>query len=218
VRRRTAALILAAGTLGAAAVGSGLTAWANWSVEMTNGRGALKSATLPTVDRPIAEENGSTPLVRWDAVRFASGHPVGGYLVIRHSKEAQAEACRVPVSTLSCSDNGAMPGTSVTYTVRAIAGTRWVGPASPASGSVRVTGKPGEKNPTKESSTISSEAKTSATGTEQKPKQNTSGPVGPGTPTTTADPEPTPVAPTVGAEPEATDEVAPTQTVAFGLG
>jgi hypothetical protein len=216
VRRRTAALIVAAGTLGAVAVGSGITAWANWSVELTNGRGSLKAAALPAMDRPEAGEDGSAPRVAWAAVEFASGHPVGGYVVIRHSENAQAEACRVPASTLACSDFGAKPG-KVTYTVRAIAGTRWAGPASPASAQVQVTGKPVANNLVKESSSVAtgSEDKASGTSTEQEAKGDAGGAERPATPSRTPAPGPSSSGPATGTGPEAT-EVAPARTVTSG--
>jgi hypothetical protein len=216
VRRRTAALIVAAGTLGAVAVGSGITAWANWSVELTNGRGSLKAAALPAMDRPEATENGSAPRVAWSAVKFVSGHPVGGYVVIRQSDNAQAEACRVPASTLTCFDVGAKPG-RVTYTVRAIAGTRWAGPASPASAQVQVTGKPGANNLAKESSsgTTGSEEKSPGAGTEQKPKGDTDEAEESATPVKTPAPGPSSSGPAQGTGPEATEGV-PAPTVTTG--
>src|SRR5688572_14675298 len=99
MRRHTAGMILAAGTLGAVAVGSGITAWASWSVELTNGRGSLRAGALPTVSEPDAKVTGGAPRVSWTAVRFASGHPVGGYAVIRRAGGTPTEACRVPATT-----------------------------------------------------------------------------------------------------------------------
>jgi hypothetical protein len=179
VRRQTAALIVAAGTLGTVALGGGLTAWASWSVDLTNGRGALKAAALPTMDEPEAEATSRIPRVEWAAMTFASGHPVGGYVVIRRTGDVRAEACRVPASTLSCADAEAKPGSTVTYTVQAVAGTRWTGPESPASDSVHVPGKPArtesvkEKSPSTVGSTSTADTQTNGGGQDD---DNVSGP------------------------------------------
>lgn len=139
-------MIVAAGAISAVAMGSGLTAWASWSVGSTGGRASIKADNLPAVGKPAvgrsAALKGGAPKVEWEAVRFPSGHAVGGYVVTRHAGLVQAEVCRVTAVMLTCTDSAAKPGTSVTYTVRAIAGKRWSGPPSPISDPVTVPGKP----------------------------------------------------------------------------
>ncbi|MEU4618912.1 hypothetical protein AB0G04_02875 [Actinoplanes sp. NPDC023801] len=228
MRRRTAALIVAAGTLGAVAVGSGITAWADWSVEMTNGRGSLRAAALPTVAQPRAEVNAKMkaagPRVDWTAVKLASGHSVGGYLVVRHTGDTRAEACRVPASKLTCVDSEATPGSSVTYTVQALAGTRWTGPASPASEPVRVPGKPsGVTEKTSASGTAASASGTAAedgtgnagAGSEQGADAETGSRKSTATPSVTPVPSPWSSAPASGTGSEPAGG-SPAQTVTSG--
>ncbi|WP_433792076.1 hypothetical protein [Actinoplanes sp. CA-252034] len=141
MRRRTAAGIVAAGAVAAVALGSGLTAWAGWAVGTSNGAATLRGETLPSVGKPEAVLNGAgVPRVSWVGVEFPSGAAVGGYAVTRHVGAVRVEVCRVAAATSTCTDLTAEPGSSVTYTVRAVAGDRWAGAASPKSGSLTVPG------------------------------------------------------------------------------
>lgn len=140
MRRGLATGIVAAGAAAVIAVGSGLTAWANWSVETASGLATLQGDVLPRVGKPTAELVGGVPKVSWVGVRFPSGAAVGGYAVVRHVGNVQGEVCQVGSATLTCADGAAEAGSSVTYTVRAVAGDRWAGVASPASESVVVPG------------------------------------------------------------------------------
>ncbi|PWK50660.1 hypothetical protein BC793_103548 [Actinoplanes xinjiangensis] len=121
--------------------GSGLAAWASWSVGAANGRAALQGETLPVVGKPEAVlTSGGVPKISWVGVRFPSGAAVGGYAVTRRVGTAQDEVCRVGAATLTCTDTAAVPGSPVTYTVRAVAGDRWAGVASPKSDELTIPG------------------------------------------------------------------------------
>lgn len=135
-------MIVAAGAIGAVAMGSGLTAWAAWSVGSATAPASVRADALPPVGTPDAAIRAGAPRVQWTAVRSRSGQAVGGYVVTRHAGAVKTEACRVTTAVLTCSDPSAAAGSRVTYTVRAIAGTRWAGPPSPASDPVRVPGRP----------------------------------------------------------------------------
>ncbi|MBW6433247.1 hypothetical protein KZ829_05750 [Actinoplanes hulinensis] len=143
MRRQTAALIVAAGALGAIAVGGGLSAWADWSVGTTSGQVVSTGDTLPGMKKPVVELAGGVPRVSWEAVEFGSGQAVGGFVVFRHDGGDRLAVCRGPATKLTCTDDKAEAGRAVTYTVAAIAGDHWTGPASPISDLVIRPGGPG---------------------------------------------------------------------------
>jgi hypothetical protein len=139
-----AAGIVAVGAVAAIALGSGLTAWATWAVGTTHGSATLRGDALPAVGRPDAVLNsGGVPKISWVGVRFPSGAAVGGYAVVRHVGAAQDEVCRVAAATLTCTDTAAAPGSTVAYSVRAVAGDRWAGDPSPKSDPLTVAGGAG---------------------------------------------------------------------------
>ncbi|GAA1588804.1 hypothetical protein [Actinoplanes couchii] len=200
MRRRIGAGIVVAGAVGVVAVGSGLTASANWSVGTDSGVAITAGDRLPRVAEPkVVLTADGAPKISWRAVRFSSGAPVGGYAVFRHTRDDKAsknrdqskaggdrtktdgdrteetrgdqaetggdqaesradqtatggnqsagggggtEVCRVPAATLSCVDGSVRAGSTVAYTVRAVAGQRWSGPNGPLSDRITV---PAEK-------------------------------------------------------------------------
>ncbi|SDT76730.1 hypothetical protein [Actinoplanes derwentensis] len=142
MKRRSAALIVTAGVLVAIAVGSGLSAWAGWSVGSTTGLATVTADTLPTVTKPKAVLRGDVPEVGWKAVEFPSGAALRGYVVFRHTGGTRAEVCRTSATVLNCTDAAVKAGSTVAYTVRATAGDRWTGAASPISRSVVVPQEP----------------------------------------------------------------------------
>jgi hypothetical protein len=194
VRRAVAAGIVGAGVVGALALGSGLTAWATWAVGTTTGSAALQGETLPVVGKPEAVlTSGGVPKISWVGVRFPSGAAVGGYAVARRVGTAQDEVCRVAAATLTCTDTAAVPGSPVTYTVRAVAGDRWAGVASPKSDQLTVPGAtaPGPAGPAAKGSVPKVEEK----GRRVVPDGDGEGVDGAVTPTTNPEPGPTSSAP-----------------------
>ncbi|GAA0416494.1 hypothetical protein Aca07nite_08850 [Actinoplanes capillaceus] len=143
MRRRSAAAIVAAVAVGAIAVGSGLSAWATWTVGTASGQATVQGDSLPGVNKPVAELAGGVVRVSWEAVEFGSGQAVGGYVVFRHDGGDRLAVCRGPATKLTCTDDNAEVGRAVTYTVAAIAGDHWTGPASPISDLVIRPGGPG---------------------------------------------------------------------------
>lgn len=136
-------MIVAGTVVGAIAVGSGLSAWATWAVGTTEGQATLRGDTLPTVKKPDAALVDGVPEIGWEAVRLGSGQAVGGYVVFRHDGDDRLAVCRGPATKLTCIDDEAEVGRAVTYTVAAIAGDHWTGPASPISDLVIRPGGPG---------------------------------------------------------------------------
>ncbi|MEV0897701.1 hypothetical protein [Actinoplanes sp. NPDC049802] len=133
MRRRSAAAIVVTGAVAAIAAGSGLSAWAAWTVSAASGQAVLSGGTLPGVKKPDAALVGEVPTVSWEAVKLGTGQAVGGYLVFRNDGNDRSEVCRVAATALTCADDAAEVGRAVTYTVHATAGNRWVGPPSPIS-------------------------------------------------------------------------------------
>lgn len=143
MKRRSAALIVAAGAAGVVAAGSGLSAWAAWAVGTASDTVVADGETLPRVPKPDAALTaGGAPRVEWKAVRFSSGTTVGGYTVIRHTTAGvPIEVCKVAATTLTCTDSGVPAGSTVAYTVTSVIGQRWMGVTSPVSESVVVPEK-----------------------------------------------------------------------------
>jgi hypothetical protein len=201
MRRRTASGIVAAGTAVVMALGSGITAWATWSVGTANGAATLQGETLPVVGKPDAVLNsGGVPKVSWRSVTFRSGAAVGGYAVVRHAGSARAEVCRVAATTLSCTDAAAEAGSAVSYTVRAVAGDRWAGEPSQVSAVLSVPDGPVARTAVVKEGAGERDAKVEKAGSDG----DGDGVDGAAQPTTNPDPGPTSSAPSPSVEPATT--------------
>jgi hypothetical protein len=79
----------------------------------------------------------AVPRVKWAPVELAPGVPMHRYVVTRHLGPVMQIACDVPATAvLRCIDANAPAGYVMTYTVAAMYGSRWVGPASEPSAPV----------------------------------------------------------------------------------
>ncbi|MBO3740365.1 hypothetical protein [Actinoplanes flavus] len=213
MKRRTAALIVASGALGAIAVGGGLSAWADWSVGTTSGQMIATGDTLPVATKPVAKLAGGVPRVSWEAVGFGSGQAVGGYVVFRHDGDDRLAVCRGPATKLTCIDDKAVVGRAVTYTVAATAGDHWTGPASPISDLVIRPAVPGAAglavgSPTPSASTGTGQVEETGTGRTEsggavEPTASPSGTATEATASPSAEPSPSGKAGSDGAKPHA---------------
>lgn len=130
MKRRNAIALVAAAVGGTFAVGSGLTAWAAWSVSATPLRETVRAERMPGVDGLAVAYAGGALTFTWDEARFASGASVGGYQVAITGESTRAIVCETAAGTaLSCgySPKGKPSGT---FVVRAVAGSAWLGPDS----------------------------------------------------------------------------------------
>jgi hypothetical protein len=207
-----AVAIVAAGAMGAIALGSGLSAWATWAVGTTNGSATLRGDALPVVGKPEAVlTSDGVPKVSWGSVTFPSGAAVGGYAVVRHAGSARDEVCRVAATTLSCTDAAAEAGSAVSYTVRAVAGDRWAGEPSQVSEVLAVPGGPAARTAVVKEGAGDSDAKVEKAGS----GGDGDGVDGAAQPTTSPDPGPTSSAPSAPVEP-ATTSGSPSPSVTAG--
>ncbi|GAA4592979.1 hypothetical protein BJY16_000814 [Actinoplanes octamycinicus] len=129
MRRRTGAALVAAVAAGAIAAGSGVTAWATWTVSAAPARATVRAERMPVVENLALTVTAGTFRFSWDEARFASGAAVGGYRVLATAGPAETAVCETSTAQLSCaySPSGRTGGT---FVVRALAGSGWVGPAS----------------------------------------------------------------------------------------
>lgn len=81
--------------------------------------------------------SGGKPKVAWARPDTAPDRVVNGYVLVRMHGGATQVVCTVPATTRVCVDN-VPPAGSVTYAVRATAGT-WFGPDSPPSASLPIS-------------------------------------------------------------------------------
>ncbi|GLW29672.1 hypothetical protein [Actinoplanes regularis] len=140
MKRRTAVSLMVTIVGGAIAAGSGLTAWATWAVSATPVQGLTQTGQLPGVENLAVRANGKKLTFSWNEARFASGAAVGGYRVVATAGAFLGTACEATGGSLTCvyTPSGRPEGT---FVVRALAGSKWIGPASAA-----VTYAPGNEN------------------------------------------------------------------------
>ncbi|WP_045746033.1 hypothetical protein [Actinoplanes rectilineatus] len=147
MRRVGAVAVIAAGVAGVSVLGAGLSAWAGWVVPGNAPVITAKAARMPEMAKPSASVALVGTRISWKAVRFEQGQPVGGYVVTRLiDGKPPVTACTGAAGAVSCVDRDlATIVTARRYTVHAVAGTRWTGPASDP---LKVPGVPPAKKDT----------------------------------------------------------------------
>ncbi len=220
MKRRTAISLMAIIVGGAIAAGSGLTAWATWAVSTTPAQNFAHAEQLPAVENLAVRANGKKLTFSWAEAKFASGAAVGGYRVVATAGAFLGTACEATAGNLTCvyAPSGRPEGT---FVVRALAGSKWIGPASAA-----VTYAPGNDNLVLDTAVGAAEPTSTAPagGSTPKAKQTpkpagtdpTTAPTGNASPGTTVTPEqPTQSPGTAGSTPTETagsgGTAAPTQ-------
>ncbi|GIE83777.1 hypothetical protein [Actinoplanes regularis] len=164
MKRRTAVSLMVTIVGGAIAAGSGLTAWATWAVSATPVQGLAQTGQLPGVENLAVRANGKKLTFSWNEARFASGAAVGGYRVVATAGAFLGTACEATGGSLTCvyTPSGRPEGT---FVVRALAGSKWIGPASAA-----VTYAPGNENLVLDAAVGAAEPTSTATTGGSKPK------------------------------------------------
>lgn len=124
----------------AAALAAPGLALAQWS-SPGSGPSAGAAATMPAGNAPAGSATGSSVSVRWTAATFASGSPVGGYVISRFdavngSQATVGPGCSGVVTSTTCTELSVPSGTWV-YTDTPVQAS-WTGSASSPSGAVTV--------------------------------------------------------------------------------